>query len=1228
MAKPKPTFFARYAILILVIVFFLVPFALRGARMAIQGMKNDVKDWLPKEFAETRDLDDFRKYFLSEQFVLVSWDGCYGDETDERFRLFVAKLTPEVAPSVLKAQAEAAAGENLAVEPADAAADNEAAEKIITNPTRYVHRGDEFIGDQLGLYATSDWYENWGQRGEKWLKGRKPTRGESNEEAWYYITPDGDLFQWEGVDAPLAALGRLINRAMGNKEVQGTLVHSFGPSDGAWYHADPRRLRAQLFKTITTGPDVLASLTRDGGELGGSEENEAEAIRRLSGNLFGPPDPETGKRTTCIMLTLTDAARRNLHLVLGRGMLGKPRGILYEIAGETNIPRDELRMGGPPVDNVAIDEEGSITLVRLIGLSAALGIFLSLLCFRSITATIMIFFVGGISAVMSLAFVWWSGSSIDAIMMSMPSLVYVLGLSGAAHIINYYREALDNHGPVGAPESAISHGWRPAVLCNVTTAIGLVTLVTSELVPIRKFGLYSAIGVMATLIILFTYLPAALQIWPQKPSPKRDPSEEEDSWLGKLLHNFWGSVANWIIGHHALVSTACVLLIIAVGFGLTRMKTSVNLLKMFQQDSKIIRDYEWLEANLGQLVPMEIVIRVPKEDQRPSNAELSKLADEMSAEGTSEARQAEIRQQLTETAFQMPFLERMELAARVQRLAEQEFGPEGRDKIGRAISAATFVRPLPAAGGSTSDHLTRASTSGRLEAHREQFLHSDYLRVEEGDGTELWRISLRVGATKGVDYGEFVSDLKQTVEPVLAAQQARQQVLRRMAEKTAAQAPARSRRNAVGGKVLIVGVPAEVIAAHAKPAAEEAAAGDDSGESGDEGKSGDKGKNGKKASPEQSAVAAKTAEAPAASQSPVDQERIFAETLVDLLTISRLKVSAHAAGEPLAANFAEQAAAYDCIVVVGDSTHYALADLRKASPLVIDARQHGYVPHSEQLTAYEADRNKVSAVYTGVVPIVYKAQRMLLDSLVQSTFWSVIMITPLLMFIARSVWAGLVAMLPNVLPVLMVFGGMGWLDIDVDVGSMMTASIALGVAVDDTIHYLNWFRKELDDLGDRKLAIVAAYRHCATPTIQAATISGLGLSIFALSTFTPTQRFGILMLVILWLGAVAELIFFPALLAGPLGRVFKPRKKAGHESDRHDSEHTTAGPPQLQVVRGDDLVDEGEADEPTEAPHRGAVASGNSTRHGETSEENGSAVPAPHGTERRVRRDGSHRQRG
>ncbi len=166
----------------------------------------------------------------------------------------------------------------------------------------------------------------------------------------------------------------------------------------------------------------------------------------------------------------------------------------------------------------------------------------------------------------------------------------------------------------------------------------------------------------------------------------------------------------------------------------------------------------------------------------------------------------------------------------------------------------------------------------------------------------------------------------------------------------------------------------------------------------------------------------------------------------------------------------------------------------------------------------------VSAVYTGVVPIVYKAQRALLNSLIESTFWSFITITPLMMFVCRGIRAGIITMLPNILPVIAIFGGMGWFSIPIDIGSMMSASIALGIAVDDTIHYLAWFKVELDKAGDRRQAIIATYNGCATPTLQSALISGLGLSVFAFSTFTPTQRFGWLMLSILIAGVVAELI--------------------------------------------------------------------------------------------------------
>jgi predicted RND superfamily exporter protein len=107
---------------------------------------------------------------------------------------------------------------------------------------------------------------------------------------------------------------------------------------------------------------------------------------------------------------------------------------------------------------------------------------------------------------------------------------------------------------------------------------------------------------------------------------------------------------------------------------------------------------------------------------------------------------------------------------------------------------------------------------------------------------------------------------------------------------------------------------------------------------------------------------------------------------------------------------------------------------------------------------------------------------------------------------------------------------------------MMAASVALGVAVDDTIHFLGWFREGIERLGDRHQAIVFACRRAGPPTLQAGMINGLALSVFALSTFTPTQKMGWLMMTILLAGMVAQLFMTPALLAGPLGRVFPGRR--------------------------------------------------------------------------------------
>ncbi len=60
------------ALLILLVFFFLLPSMFRGARLAIAGKKNDIKDWLPSDFRETVELQWFAKYFIGESFVVAT----------------------------------------------------------------------------------------------------------------------------------------------------------------------------------------------------------------------------------------------------------------------------------------------------------------------------------------------------------------------------------------------------------------------------------------------------------------------------------------------------------------------------------------------------------------------------------------------------------------------------------------------------------------------------------------------------------------------------------------------------------------------------------------------------------------------------------------------------------------------------------------------------------------------------------------------------------------------------------------------------------------------------------------------------------------------------------------------------------------------------------------------------------------------------------------------------
>jgi uncharacterized protein len=130
----------------------------------------------------------------------------------------------------------------------------------------------------------------------------------------------------------------------------------------------------------------------------------------------------------------------------------------------------------------------------------------------------------------------------------------------------------------------------------------------------------------------------------------------------------------------------------------------------------------------------------------------------------------------------------------------------------------------------------------------------------------------------------------------------------------------------------------------------------------------------------------------------------------------------------------------------------------------------------------------------------------------------------------RSLRLGLLSMVPNVFPIVMLLGIMGWAGIDLNICTSTIASISIGIAVDDTIHYMLGFHEELRAGATREEAILATLRHVGRPILITSVALTAGFMIACLSNFQPVRHFGVLASVTMVIGVFTDLFLLPALL--------------------------------------------------------------------------------------------------
>lgn len=162
-------------------------------------------------------------------------------------------------------------------------------------------------------------------------------------------------------------------------------------------------------------------------------------------------------------------------------------------------------------------------------------------------------------------------------------------------------------------------------------------------------------------------------------------------------------------------------------------------------------------------------------------------------------------------------------------------------------------------------------------------------------------------------------------------------------------------------------------------------------------------------------------------------------------------------------------------------------------------------------------------MYNNMLQSLFKSQIMTLG---------IVLVMLFIMFLVlfKSLKVSIIASIANIIPVGIVFGFMGWSVIPLDMMTITIAAISLGIAVDDTIHYLYRFRVEYHKDGDYEAAMHRSHSSIGNAMYYTSLVIITGFSVLTLSNFYPTIHFGLLTMVAMFMAIVADLLLLPRLI--------------------------------------------------------------------------------------------------
>ncbi len=168
---------------------------------------------------------------------------------------------------------------------------------------------------------------------------------------------------------------------------------------------------------------------------------------------------------------------------------------------------------------------------------------------------------------------------------------------------------------------------------------------------------------------------------------------------------------------------------------------------------------------------------------------------------------------------------------------------------------------------------------------------------------------------------------------------------------------------------------------------------------------------------------------------------------------------------------------------------------------------------------------------TGTSVTFLEGSRFIINGLKESIFWAFLLIAACMLYLFRSVRILIASLIPNLIPLLMTAGVMGWVGVPLKPSTVLIFSVALGIAIDVTIRFLVNYKQELPNQGgDRLKTVIETIHHTGISILYTSMVLIAGFIVFCLSEFGGTLALGWLTSLTLVTATFTNLVLLPAIL--------------------------------------------------------------------------------------------------